>query len=690
MAQRIVHRPQRFITDHRNVRPAMLLLSVLVMVLTACAPAKVTSDIDLSGHLISGAEAGAAGFQFDRSDVTAMDIAEVAHSQYANQQRIGDQILQGEFAFYKSTDVRIGLTIRLIEMSNHHWADTIRSKATEPTPKGFPDSTRILVNDDGTWRLGLNMVKGRIQIIVIAQTLKGPDVDRPTLDRLLAHVATVQLERTPQLGDLSSSERIDISDLRAWLIGLQVASIPLLAIILGASASLRDIGSLERLFRARLRSKRLTFYDLTPDVRQVRRQGARRIALQALLATAFGALALALQVYVIKGSVWGDLAIVPVCFAAAIVLDVVLRSRTSAESPGAPRGRMPLIIGTVGAMVVITVVAFWISAAISFMVMFNGSVLIKFALGTVLIVLGFKALRYSAVPFRFAKRLANPDVQEALRTDPRAEILLLRSFQDDALTMRMHRSARHSPIELASAESNERFEELLAWSLWRFGPVFAIGQPETDQQLQPLGAAREFYDDDTWESAVRLRMLRSSMVVFVVGRSPGLYTEFIKAQRLGVIAKCLFVFPPVDYRELRSRLVVLEAALGLPCGSIPPIDADGRRLIGMYIGDNGFPVAVGVDGRDDLAYHTLFTVAASFLIQRADEQTRCATGPGPDQPGPEAGAQLVKFNPQLDYTSNTTVWQGLTYLFLMATRSRQIEWQDGQPERESRPSAPGG
>lgn len=660
--------------SHRRIG-LLLLLSTMCLLFSACASPKVQSDLDMSGYFITASEADAAGLQFTGGTPTKFDVAELTKSLIENNQRLADQILQGKIATYTSTDHRLEFDIRLIEMSNHHWADIIRSKANTPTPQGFPATSRLLVATDGTGRVGLNMVKGRIQIVIMAQPVKGANVDRVTSDELLAHVSTIQMDRVPLLGDLSTSNRIDTSDLRVWLIGLQVAAVPVLALVLGLGASLRDIGSIERLFRARNRSRRITFYDLTPDVCLVRRQAARRTAVQALLATAFGVLALVIQLYAIKGSPKAEVAVIPLCFAVAIVLDIYLRTRNANQLPGASGGRFPLIVGTVGAMVVIYAVSFAITAGIDIAVILHGPLVIKCAFALIAFGLGFKALRYSAVPFRFAKRLAQPDVQDALRTDPRAEILLLRSFQDDALTMRMHRSARHSPIELASAESNERFEELLSWSLWRYGPVFAIGQPTTEGHIQPLGAAREFYDEDTWEAAVRLRMMRSSVVVFVVGRSPGLYIEFLKAQRLGVIAKCLFVFPPVEYPELRSRLVVLEAALGLPRGSLPPIDSVGRRLIGMYIGDNGYPVAIGVDGRDDLAYQTLFTVAATFLIQR-NQDVRCATGPGPDEPSEQAAAEMVKFDPRQNYSTNHTVLQGLYFLFLMATRRREIVWQD--------------
>lgn len=655
---------------------ALMLAAVALFAVSCAAPAKVHSDLELSGLAISAADTAAAGLEFTQQSAESLDVGAVGRTDKANEQRLADQILQGWDVYFESTDHRVELHVRLAEMSNHHWAETVRSKANAPTPEGFPPTTRMLVEEgDGAGRVGVNLVKGRIQVIVLTRSINGPALDRATVDALLAHVSTAQIARIPMLPDLTSTDRIDLSDIRAWLFGLQVTAVPALAMLLAAAASLRDVGALERYFPARLRSRQVTFYDLTPDVQLVRRHSRRRVGVQMLLATVFGVLALLIQLW-LPGAALVKLAVIPVCFALAIVLDVVLRRHDTGEIPGTAGGRLPLIVGTVGAMVVLYIVAFWISSAIALGVLFTGPLFIKVGLVAIAVWLGLKALRYAAVPLRFAKRLAQPTVQQALRTDPRSEVLLLRSFQDDALTMRMHRSARHSPIELASAEPFERFEELLAWSLWRFGPVFAIGQPETDRELPPLGAAREFYDDDSWKDAVRLRMARSSMVVYVVGRSPGVYTEFLKAQHLGVLAKCLFVFPPVDYQELRARLSVLEAAFGLPQGALPPIDSNGRRLIGMYFGDDGHPITVGVDGRDDLAYQTLFTVAATLLIPRSDEKLCPAMGPGPDEPAAGVAAQLVRFDPRQSYTTAPTVGWGLKFIFLMATRRRGIQWQD--------------
>jgi hypothetical protein len=654
---------------------AALTLFFLTLTAAACNPAKPHPTLDLGSLTISATQIGAEGTQFTKRSDGPLNIADVADSKFANQQRLGDQILQGWDAYFESTDHRAELHIRLVEMTNQHWAETIRPKADAPTPEGFPASTRMLELGDGSGRIGVNMAKGRVQVIILMRALNKNALDRTSAEAVLARAATTQLNRIPVAQDLNSDNKIDISDLRDWLIGSQIAAVPLVALVLAVTATLRDIGTLERLFRGRVRSRRATFYDLTPDVRRARRAVAPRIAMQLLLATAFGALALVLQL-TIKGSALLHLAFVPLCLASAIAFDAVLRSRNPSELPASSNGRLPLIIGTVGAMAVIYAVAFMVLGGIAVGVLFTGASLIKAFLVMMFIAIGLRTLKYAAVPLRFAKRLVQPNVQQALASDPRQEVLLLRSFQDDALTVRMHRSARHSPIELASAEPFERFEELLAWSLWRFGPVVAIGQPVTQGQLQPLGAAREFYTDSTWEDAVRVRLGRSSMVVYVVGRSPSLYTEFIKAQSLGVLSKCLFVFPPVGFPELRARLVVFEAAFGLPRGALPPIDAQGRRLVGAYFGDDGYLVAVGVNGRDDLAYQTLFTVAATMLVPRSDEQLRCATGPGPDIPADDVAAQMVKFDPRQDYSTNPTARWGLTYLFLMARRSRAIDWQD--------------
>ena len=656
---------------------ALLVAVSLVSALTfaGAASADDGSSLDLGSLVITDDQAASGGMEFRRSSHDAFDPrAVIAPGPRVDLQRASEVVRQGWDTFFLSTDGRTELHIRIIEFVNNHWATRVRARAIEPTPSGFPPDTRILTNDEGTF-VAASVIKRRIQVIVYVQR-PGPDqpaIDRPTADAVLRHVLSEQLSRLPETPDLDSSTRFDVSDLQILIIGLQIVAIPTIALWLIISATLRDSGTLERFFPGRRRARAVTFYDLAPAARKVRRRALRRTGFQLVVATAVGVVVLLLQIPV--PNVLVELALLPVALAVAIVVDVFMSSRRSDGSSFEKQSRFPIICGTIGAMVVLYAVAFLVFGAISFLALFDsGSWVVKLLLVAIPLVLGLRALKYAALPMRFAKRLVARDVAETLATDPRQEIVMLRSFQDDGLMMRMHRSARHNPIELASAQPFERFEELIAWSLWRFGPVVAIGQPTTEGHLRPLGAAREFYSDDDWQDGVRERMRTSSIIVFVVGRSPGLWWEVTAARRLGFLEKCLFVFPPVDYVELADRLCVLSAALGLEQGTLPTVDSKGRRLVGLYFDDTGQPIAVGVDGRDDLSYQTLFESVAPKLITRK-KHSHVVGADAAEEPGQDVASLMDRFDPFKSYSKEPSVWSGLSYVVSMLMR-RQITWLD--------------
>jgi len=106
-------------------------------------------------------------------------------------------------------------------------------------------------------------------------------------------------------------------------------------------------------------------------------------------------------------------------------------------------------------------------------------------------------------PWRRLARTARIGIDSVVRTDARPPVLLLRSWRDDRIKIRTRRGGRHSLIERLSLRRFDRFEETLAWSLWRFGPVVAAGQPGTSPPA--LGAAREVLPADAWTGRLRPR-----------------------------------------------------------------------------------------------------------------------------------------------------------------------------------------
>ncbi|NJM91520.1 MAG: hypothetical protein HC861_01565 [Rhodospirillaceae bacterium] len=120
----------------------------------------------------------------------------------------------------------------------------------------------------------------------------------------------------------------------------------------------------------------------------------------------------------------------------------------------------------------------------------------------------------------------------------RKPVLLLRSFGDDELL-------DPRPLDFFQ----RRYEETLARTLRRLGPVVCIGRPNDSFGFG--GAARLYVTDEHWRKAVCHLMERAVAVVIVVGRTEGLWWEIDTAIATMEPARLLFFFP-YGAKSLRS------------------------------------------------------------------------------------------------------------------------------------------
>ena len=137
------------------------------------------------------------------------------------------------------------------------------------------------------------------------------------------------------------------------------------------------------------------------------------------------------------------------------------------------------------------------------------------------------------------------------KKDTRPIVLYLRSFQDD------------SKIRLRARATNGRtlperllkipFEEVVTDHLWGYGPVLAIGDPRTKSKRAPLGAARDYADDSTWQQKVIELMQEAALIVVIAGGTKGLAWEIDTIAKQGALWKLVVLLPPVGIRELQSR-----------------------------------------------------------------------------------------------------------------------------------------
>ena len=626
-----------------------------------------SNRVDLAGMVITDAQASSNGVVFGQRSEYQMGVKRVLAPRDPLDEIAARKVRQIVDVLWVSNDARFALRVRLVETTSAHWAEGFHGNKGIPRQSNVP-GIRAVADLDNLRRFVLRFVKSRIVVVVDIDVPEGSDIDHNLVNDLLIHAAEEQYSVLPILDDIDHSTKL-FPGIREWLIGLNIAAVPGIALLLGFSATFRDVGTLERLRRTINRPQNVTFRDITAATNVGRRRGMRRVFWQFVIAMIAGVTAALLPMWVSMGPI-RQMAILPIMLAVVMALYAYLIPYSSSGSvQHRSYGRYPVLIGTVGAAGVLYVCVFCFTAAIAVGVLLKAGFL-TIVMAGIFVLLGLNSLKKISLPLQAARSRVQPDVEESLADDPRQEILLLRSFQDDELLMRMHRGSRHSPAELAAVQPFDRFEELLAWTLWRFGPVCALGQPpEEGEPLQPLGAAREYYSDDTWEAGVRDRMRRSSILVFVAGRSPSLYREYVNVQRLDVIGKCAFVFPPVDYVELRLRLGVLESALGFPAGSFTATDSEGRRLLGIYFDDDGAPILVGVDGRDDFAYQAFFAEVGEKLVSRT-RRVRLGTTSGPVEPTPEVEQKLVRFDPTVSYSYVFTLWEGVLFTGMQLFRPR--------------------
>ncbi|OBJ86610.1 hypothetical protein A5640_09575 [Mycobacterium asiaticum] len=624
-----------------------------------------------------------------------VDLKTILKSFQIGRQRIARQVLQAWDTRFASIEEDLildkrqaMLQIRLIENSSQYWADLLRRDANQSTPSDFPNGTRysFFKDADGTHTTMATATKGRLTAAVSLSAQPGVKIDPARVELILKHVLITQLDRLPLLSDLKDTD-VSYDDMRAGLIILQSLAVPVAVVVYGLASYMRDFGSLEALaarleFSAASRQE-CEVIDLTDRTRELRRRGRRR---GAITTVAIAILSIALMFLQIVTKL-PSILVLPIGFMLlALLYGLYLSRRGHAVGPipSSLNATGPAMLGMLGAFVVVSLVTYFLLASVALLIVYDfGSIPIKILLVAVAAVIGMWLLRFTASPLRIAKRRAQPNVCRALAEDPRQEVMLLRSFQDDDLMMRMHRSARHSAIELASAQTFERFEELLAWLLWRFGPVVAFGQPGTHSRLQPLGAAREFHDDATWQASAKARMVSASLIVFVVGRSASLAWEVQAARSQGLLGKCLFVVPPVELGEAARRLLVLANALELDPAAIPA--EMGRRTIGIYFDQVGAPVVLGVDGRDDFAYEVLCERTLPTLIRRPRglDSVAASVRASPRDMNP----YVVTFHPGWKYNRPPKIRDGLR-LFLGSVWKRAKSSGYRRPRQVGSPLLP--
>jgi hypothetical protein len=501
------------------------------------------------------------------------------------------------------------IVVILLEARTREAAATFAAaQGTEPSAVA-PDSWRSDRRSDQIAELGYAGSVGRL-VSFVGVLAEGATPDEiAEQDALALSLYLAQRARLPVLGDLSTDGARAIGHQFGYLWGIGACLVTLVGLVVGLTLStLTDRGSRE--WWGARRTSGVPAKHQVDLTRRLRKEGvfARLAPLSRGIVVA-GVLGLAVAWPSVQPLQAGGIVVTVVL--AWTLIETWLRSRTAGSELA--RGRAATLVtafgNVAGTLLVVAGVAMS-TGAIAGLVARDPTATPLMVIA--MVVLGIEIISWSRRPVRLAKRLLQPRVREQVDNDQRPPLLLLRSFQDDALEVRPP-SASLGVIDTFSGETRVRFEEVIAWTAWRHGPLLTFGQPGT--RLEPLGAARHYHDDRNWQAAIQELSNRANAFLLVVGRSPSLVWEIAEIRFHKRLARTVFVFPPVDADETARRVATLCAALDLDRGVLEP--GPRRRLLALGFDETGTPTAYVAAGRHSDAY-VLACTCAFAAVSTAD------------------------------------------------------------------------
>jgi hypothetical protein len=188
--------------------------------------------------------------------------------------------------------------------------------------------------------------------------------------------------------------------------------------------------------------------------------------------------------------------------------------------------------------------------------------------------------------------------------DPRAPVLLIRSFDDDRIEV----GRRWTWSQLLFNMRPYTLEEAVADEMARHGPVVAFGRP--GERRPPLGAAREYVAHDRWQEHLEAHIAEARVIVAVLGGSGGLAWEWEAILRSASLPRVVLVVPPRPGPEIRRRLDALSAATGHPELAEALGEGDLSRVLACRFGEVDVDRVITCRVRDEEAYRIALSALA--------------------------------------------------------------------------------
>jgi hypothetical protein len=289
-------------------------------------------------------------------------------------------------------------------------------------------------------------------------------------------------------------------------------------------------------------------------------------------------------------------------------------------------------------------------------------------------------------PLALARRMVSRRERKEPWNPKQAPVLFLRSFVDDKIRMRSHGLDRASLVDQLALRRWERFEEVAAISLSKYGPVLAASTP--GERLPPgLGATRIEFSHEEWEEKIYELMNSSIFIAVTLGRSQNLVLEMSRIRDMGYLHKTVFLIPPVKKAERRRRLAVLAQTLELSWRFLDT-RRTGRTVLAVCLPlGSSEPMVITSRGPDDLSYDEAIAVCANAL-RRAGDPSDEEFGFAPDVKTATDDMNRVSAPPLADVVAvgrskpprtwkrNPWVWNAILQVSLV---SIAVPYLDGDP-----------
>lgn len=197
-------------------------------------------------------------------------------------------------------------------------------------------------------------------------------------------------------------------------------------------------------------------------------------------------------------------------------------------------------------------------------------------------------------------------LEELQKVDRRLPVLFLRAFGDDQVTLREPRLP-HLARALDFGRRRTNLDELLLAEGTPYGPLVALGNPS--DRFPPYGAARQYFDNKTWQQAVQSLAQESSVIVLCVDATDGIWWEVEHIAATRQFAKTLFLIHPAHRepsanRALLTRLAAVIGDHGVWLADMAKSDAGGKAqsVCAFYIDETGSPAVMRSSSFSRFAY----------------------------------------------------------------------------------------